>query len=140
MRLLCVCAVALLVCGAGCGEDGPALVGLWGGQTSGCAVAADDGQSIMVSVVNGPDSPDGDERAMVVTPLGKATGDTLSCRSEGAAVDGYREALTFTDAQTCDDGAYSYTVSITLGGAGTATGTVRYGEAGECALNLRRVE
>jgi hypothetical protein len=133
LPLLCLC-LSLIACG----EDDPVVVGLWSGQTSGCTLAQDDGASLTLSITNGPDSPDGDELAVVTTALGKPGGAALSCQGSGATIDGYADRASFSYTATCDGVAYAYEVEVALDGADTLTGSLTYGDGARCDVKLSR--
>ena len=130
--------VALLLLNlTACGEDDPVVLGLWSGETSGCAQAADDGARVTVSISN---NPSGDELGVISAPLGKPTTGAISCQSSGAAVDGYQDSAKFSATETCDGVAYTYAVDLKLDDADTLKGTLSYGEGQRCAVTLTRME
>jgi len=121
-------------------EEEPSVLGLWRGETAGCSDEADNGTSFTVSVQNGPDSPEGDEHAIVSTPLGADQTVITTCAGSPAKLDGYATQAKFTYVEQCEPGGeVKLDVSLLVIDADRLGGEVTFSGAKTCNVSFTRV-
>ena len=130
--LVCLAVVFVVVAASGCA---PNVVGVWGGDTSDCSNANDDGTGVTLSVTS-------QGQGTVATALGFADSDTaVACEGNGGDLDDL-ENVAFTQDLDCDGRAIAYVVDLAHVDDDTQRGTVRFtvdgGEPQTCKLTATR--